>query len=409
MISVLAHSLLRLSSCRVMVRLLCATGLLVATAEAHAATLTWSAADAARLRAAADACTGGMYRQQHNGSFVLRSARDITARLPGPGDDATVRPNEDYAHDLYYLALGLLRPALADPARALDGQKPLFLTCPAEPALGARLMAYLVGDGAGTRVGPSNAVYWLAQAYRQGIGVPRDPAHARSLFLQTRILGQRQLTAEDWGERPSDRLEDVLRQPQARAMLVAAAEAKNSSAQLLLAEQVMTTEPSRALALLEAAASTGDFWATRRLAQVKVDGQLGPRDPAGAVVLLAPFAQTGNDTYKEMLAAAAAYNAPVAGVPNATTLDDLGGKRLLPKPGDVEFDSLVGRMPARGLLAPDGRIVFVELPDPRLIPLSLGKATLWTYKPDRLAKLSPYVVDGRPVFAWIQLPTINWR
>ena len=87
----------------------------------------------------------------------------------------------------------------------------------------------------------------------------------------------------------------------------------------------------------------------------------------------------------------------------------LGGKALLARAKKAELDSLRARVPARGLLAPDGRILLVELSNPQLGAYSIGSATLAVFKPDHLPRLQPETIEGRPLFAWINLPAIVWR
>lgn len=372
-------------------------------------TAQWSADEARQLRAAADACTGGVYQSQ-NGEYVLRTAQEITARLPQETDVASQRPDRAYANDLYKLAVGLLTPAFNDSSITRP-----FLKCPANAELGARLMAYLVGDSPKDNVTFGRATYWLARAYRDGVGVEPDPIKARQLFLRARIMGEQYLTAKDWGEKSTDQLGDRLRQPEAWAMLEEAARAGQLEARFLLAEQTLQEQPAFAIVTLNALVDEQYAPAIRLLAQLKAEGPTELRNLMDATLLYARLAHNRskpNAEYTAMLEVAARYNALPYGIPTADdkpTFDELGGKKLLPGPEDYHFDSIRGAPTARGLMAPDGRIIFVELIEPIFQRLTIGGATLWTYRPARLSKIKPYSVNGRPVFAWVWLPRIIWK
>ena len=372
-------------------------------------TAQWSADEARQLHAAANACTGGFYESQ-DGTYVLRTAKEVTARLPKETDNPSQRPDPAYARDLYEIAVGLLTPAFNDPSIA----KP-FLKCPANAELGVRLMGYLVGDRPKDNVTFGRAAYWLARAYREGVGIGQDAVKARHLFLRARIMGEQYLTAKDWGEKPTDQLGDRLRQPEAWAMLEEAASAGQLEARFLLAEQMLQEQPAFAIDKLNALVNANHTRAIRLLAQLKAEGPTEVRNLMDSALLYARLARNRsqpNAEYTAMLEVAARYNALPEGIPTADykpTFDELGGKKLLPGPEDYRFDSLMGAPTARGLMAPDGRIIFVELIDPTFKRLTVGGATLWTYQPRRLAQIKPYSVNGRPVFAWVRLPTILWK
>lgn len=370
-----------------------------------------TADDARRLHIAATTCTGDAVSGS-NGQWKTIYAKDLPVLIDRYIATGAPRPDQQDAGELYRLASALLKPALAKTPKAMDPGG--SAKCVPAPDLGVKLLAFLFGNGTGS--GPiTNIAFWLGEAHKQGIGVNANPTLARSYFLKARILGQGNLTAEDWGQQPTDRLEDVLQIPSNRAMLEAFAAFGHSESQLLLAEQIMKIEPKRALALFEAAAQPFRMRAVRRLAQIKMDGLLGQRDYDGAVSVLAPYAHNGqsrNGEYDKMLAAALAYNQPLGEIPNANrriSFEQLGGKRLLPGPGDITRDSLAGPVEAKALLGPDGKVKYVELLEPSLSQFTIGSGTLWIYQPYRLARVVPHVVDDRAVFAWIILPRIVWK
>ena len=364
-----------------------------------------NAAEAASVRAAASTCTGNVY----GSGTGQRTAADYLGSLPQPGDAAS-EWDEQRADEVYALATSLLKQALPAPERALDAGGTFI--CPAAPAAGVRLLHFLAGHSPRALIGPTNTLYWLGLAYRRGIGAPADPDKARSFFLQTRMRGHVQLTAADWGTSAPDDLMSLLRRPEDRALLEDAARGKRmGEAQYLLAELHLATDPMRARALLEEAAAAQHRAAVRRLAALEADGTFGEARPLRAADLLAPLARSGNAEYQALLAVARSFNGP-AGLPVASrrvTMEQLGKRALLARAKAVERDSLAGRLAAQGLLAPDGRILFVELVDPELAVYSIGRATLIVYGPEHLPRLQPERVEGRPVFAWVTLPPIRWR
>ena len=376
-----------------------------ASVEAAPARTPLGEAEAQAARSAASACTGDVYSSEKG----LRSAPDYLAALPEAGDAATGW-NERRADEVYALATSLLKPAIPAPERALDAGA--TFKCPAAPAVGVRLLHFLAGPSPSTLIGPTNTTYWLGMAYRRGVGAAADPTKARQFFLQTRMLGHAQLTGADWGASPTDDLIGLLRRPQNRALLEDAGRAKwKGEAQYLLAELHLPSDPMRARALFEEAVAARHRKSALRLATLEADGTFGEARLIRAVELLAPFARSGNAEYAALLATARRHNRlpelPVS--PRQVTMAQLGGKSLLARAKKAELDSLRGRVPARGLLAPDGRILLVELSDPQLGAYSIGSATLAVFKPDHLPRLQPETIEGRPLFAWINLPAIVWR
>ena len=355
-------------------------------------------------------CKGAIYQRdpaRSGADFRIRDAEEIAQSLPRPGETA-VGLNDSRANDIYEMAGALLKPAIPNPERAFDPS--VFVKCATNPEIGVAILAFLTAGGPGRSKGTGNAFYWLGQASRRGIGVPADPARARLYFLQARMLGIFTLTAEDWGEKPSDTLLAILARQANRAMLEDAAAAGRPDAQLLLGELLVPTDKARARLMLEAAVAKDAFRAARKLAALEMQGALGKADPARAVALLAPKAYPGSDAYREMLAAAEAYNAgdiPILQRP--LTLSKLGGPSLIPWPDQVEFDGVPGRVPARALIGPDGKIVFTEVIDPRTRQFRMAKVTLRIFDPKKLKPGSPHVEAGRPVFAWAMLPPIIWR
>jgi hypothetical protein len=204
----------------------------------------------------------------------------------------------------------------------------------------------------------------------------------------------------------------LLRRPENRALLEDAARRKRGGEpQYLLAELDLPSNPPRARALLDEAAAAHHRKAALRLAALEAEGALGEARPLRTIALLAPLARSGNPELEALLAASRRFSG-LAQVPlsaRRVTMAQLGGKALLARAKGMERDSLVGRVPARALIGPDGRIVFVELIDPDLGSHSIGRATLRVYRPEHLPRLQPEVVAGRPVFAWVNLPPINWR
>lgn len=378
---------------------------LAAPASAAPARAPLTEAEAAAALAAAGTCTGIVYKFDGG----QRSAADYLESLPRAGDTGA-RWSEERADDVYALATGLLRPAIAAPERALDALG--GFKCTPAPATAVRLLHFLAGPSPRAVIGPTNTYYWLGQAYRRGVGVAADPAKARASFLQARLFGHEQLTAADWGSSPADDLMALLRRPDNRALLDEAAQARwKGGPQYLLAELHLAGDPARARALLEEAAAVPNRKAALRLAALDAEGAFGESRPLRVVELLAPLARSGHAESEALLAAARRYNGS-AELPVSTrqvTSAQLGGKALLARAEAMKLDSLRGRVQTRALLGPDGRILLVRLIEPSMGDFEYGRATLNLYRPEHLPRLQPEVANGRPVFAWVNLPGIDWR
>lgn len=378
------------------------------TAEAAVPRTPLTAAEARQAEATARACTGGYYQiRDPDKPTVRRSAVDHLPALPAPGDDGSAW-DSNRAEDLWHLATAMLTPTL----KFTEGSAThsVYFDCPSDPVSGVRLLRFLAGDGALSTLGVANVHYWLAEAYRAGTGVPADPAKARRQFLIARLKGFSQFGPSAWGERPGETLADRYLHSRDRALFEELAADGLSDAQLLIADAIIATDPKRARALLEAAAADSSE-ATERLAEHETNGTFGKRNPARAVELLASGACRGCAEYDAMLAAARAHNGggEIPTFPRRIGIGELGGmKKLLPDPTVIERDSLIGTVEARGLMAPDGRILYVELPGGRSQTDSLGRGTLTLFRRDRLPRLTPHLVDGKPVFAWVNLPLITW-
>lgn len=362
----------------------------------------WTAAQAEQAAKATIGCTGGEYGTRR------RDAREILQSLPKAGE-TVLQLNEDRAYDVYAVAGALLKPAIPKPERAFDPGG--ALTCTPDPALGVALMTFLSADGPANRRGPNNSFYWLGQAYRHGAGVASDPARARHYFLVSRILGNFLLTSEDWGERPDETLAAVLARPANRAMLESAAAAGRSEAQFLLGDLVLATDKPRARALLRASARERNPGASRRLSDLEAQGAFGAPNFVEAAKFRAWLASLGNEgDLRAMLEAARAFNGgDIPVVDRKVSLDELGATAALAKLQGAERDSLVGKVPSRALLAPDGRILYTELLQPGIGRYSIGRDTLRVFDPETLKPVAPYVANGKARFAWLPLPTIDWR
>jgi TPR repeat protein len=367
--------------------------------------------EAQRLAASARACTGGYYRIAGlDKPTIRRSAADHLPALPAAGDDGSTW-SEERADDAYALAVAMLENSITFSEKALSASS--RLDCPQDVESGVRLFRFLAGDDSTSWLGASNVHHWLAEAYRAGIGVRADPARARRHFLIARVSGHDQLGPSAWGEGPGDTLASRYARPADRAVFeeILATARYPDEARLVVAEIVAAADPRRARALLEAAAASNHSPAVRKLAEYEMDGTLGKPDPARAVELLARSTCRRCDTYEAMLAAARASNGggEIPTFPRRIGIGELGGlNRLLPDPSVIERDSLVGSVEARGLMAPDGRILFVELVGTGSRFDSLTSATLTLFQPKLMSPLTPHRVGGRPVFAWVDLPRITW-
>jgi len=385
--------------------------LLVVSPLAIAATqpnqTAWTAAQADRVSAATKACTGGKYAQAPGGTgFRLREATEFAQASPRSGESVK-DISDDQAADIYALARGLF-PAIPEAERALDPRS--FVECPPDPEIAVALLTFLTADDPAYFRGPINSFYWLGIAYRRGIGVAPEAARARSMFLMARILGQSNLTSEDWGTSHTDTLSVVLSQPANRIMLERAASAGRPGAQSLLADLIFPTNKDRARTLLRAAAAQRDLTAIRRLADLDMQGAFGKPDYGEAASLWASIAHPQSDDYNSMLRAARAFNGgDVPEVDNGMTLAQLGGERLYAELRQAEVDAIGGHVPTRALLAPDGHIIFTEVTDPPARQFAIARATLRVFAPKNLPPVTPYMIGGRAIFAWVKLPVVDWR
>jgi hypothetical protein len=392
------------------VRFAAAVAVFAAAPAIAAAPLTPT--EVAHFKALAAQCTGGYYGSPSDepkapGGNV--TAADMATRLPRAGPQPRVKHQ---GHDAFSFATAFLSPVLQPDKTPWTGKSDL--TCPVDAGAGVRLLQWIIGDGGDDALYPSdNALLWLGFAARDGVGMPKDAALARQYFLHARIVGLTDFGPEYWGSTPNETLVEALARPEARAVLDLEADAGRPAAQMLVADLIAVEDPKRARALLERAATNNIIGHIhRRLAEAQLTGLGAPPDGVAAVRTLAPLAfERGDPNYEAMLAAATAYNGgPVQEAKQVPTIEDFGGKAWLNAGLKlVELDSIYGSTPARGLLAPDGSIVFVEVVSPRVQRYSIDFAMLKVFNPKRLPRLQPEMVDGRPVFAWVKLPTLSWR
>jgi len=361
----------------------------------------WSTEDARLLSEIASSCSGGEYSDGET-----RTAQMIAASLPRAGEEANLL-DKKRAHDVYLYAGALLKPSIANPERALDPSS--FVKCPPNPALGVKLMEFLIGDEPGRNKGPNNAYYWLGIANRRGVGVSADAVRARQYFLQARALGIWNLTAEDWGTSPNDQLLTVARKPENFRWIEAAAAAGKQGSIVLLAEMVVDREPARARSLLSA--QPDDIFAARKFAEFEMEGKFGSPHPEEAVRAMAHFQRLSRPYYDLMLRAARQYNAPEQDIPTSpqqVTLDELGGKKLLLAGQKEELDAIRGVVTARALVDPTGTILYTEVPDPQISRFRMAFATLKIFTPSLLNKVAPFERNGRAIFHWLNLPPVRW-
>lgn len=386
--------------------LLLASPLVIAAIQPD--TSVWAPHRADRIANASKACTGGEYSRPSGEAHVRRrDISEIVRALPLPGERVG-DISSDRASDIYTVAMGLLAPAIPNAERALDPGS--FLKCSPDPEAAVELLTFLAADGPANRQGPNNIFYWLGMAYRRGVGVGPDAAQAQSMFLKARILGQTNLTSEDWGAHSTDTLPLVLSRPANRAILEQTASAGRGEAQLLLADLVLPTDKEKARSLLRAAVAQRNIAAIRRLAKLDAEGAFGEPDYLEATRLLASIARLGDDDYNSMLAAASAFNrGDVVNDGRVVTLAVLGGESLYTQLRTAKLDSIGGRVPARGLVAPDGHIIFTEDTDPSTRQFAMAKETLRVFSPQNLRPIAPSMVGRRAVFAWVNLPAIDWR
>lgn len=360
----------------------------------------WTEAQADRAAKATAGCTGGEY------STRLRDAQEIARSLPKAGE-TVLQLDDERAYDVYTVAGALLKPAIPNPERGFD--RTSFLTCTVDPALGVALMTFLAADGPANHTGPNNVFYWLGQAYRHGAGVTPDARRARDYFLADRILGNFLLTSEDWGDRPADTLLAVLARPANRGILESAAAADKSEAQFLLGELLLATDKPRARALLRASAEQRNPRASRRLSDLEALGAFGAPNFQEAARARAWLAGPDNDDFRAMLDAARAFNGgEVPAINRRISLAELGAAATLAKFQGAERDSIVGKVSSRALLAPNGHILYTEVESGARTFL-IGRNTLRVFDPPILKPIAPYMADGKPRFAWVTLPTIDWR
>lgn len=302
----------------------------------------WSIDNARQLAEITPSCSGGVYS---NGE--MQTAQMIAASLPRVGEEVA-DIDEKRAADVYSYAGALLKPSIVNPERALDTKS--FVKCPPVPALGVKLLEFLIGGEPGRHRGPTNSYYWLGIANRRGIGVPANPIRARQYFFQARAVGLRNLTAEDWGTSPNDQLFTIARKPENFRWIEGAAAAGNLGSMVLLAELIVDHQPARARALLTALPDY--IFAAQLLAKFEMEGKFGVPRPDEAVRTMAYFPRLSESSYDLMLQAARQYNGlgeEIPTSPRQVTLDELGGKQLLLAGEKAELDSIRGVVRARAL------------------------------------------------------------
>ena len=346
-------------------------------------------------------CSGGWYdtkTEQVRGPEFYRTS---LARLQGPSTDL----DDKVARDLYGIARAMLPPIGELPDFILDPSTQL--KCPARPHEAVALLKYLSGDGAGDLRGPSNAYSWLGLAAERGIGMRRNAEQARIYYLKHRLRWGA-VTSEHWSDGIDTDLLANIQRAGLRAYLEELAQSGGGAARMILAEEILPTDPSAARDLLRTAYPP----ALNRLLELEAKGSI-------------PIAHDDEDI-AFWLSVAGPLKFRARGVKGAEMAN--GGTILTnperPKAKDfsrfVDADALgdvnswsAPPLPIRALVNPEGRALYIEdcgaeplEPGVRVGNLSYRLDAISLYRPERLPALPVILIEGRPSYGWVILPAV---
>lgn len=346
-------------------------------------------------------CSGGGYdlesRQVRGPEFYRPSLRLLHSR--------STDLNEKAGRDLYDVARAMLPPMAELPSFVLD---PLTqLKCPARSGEAVELLQYLVGEAPGDLRGPSNTYFWLGLAAERGIGMRRDAEQARIYYLKGRLRWGG-VTSEHWSDGIDTDLLANIQRAGLRAYLEELAQSGGGAARMILAEEILPTDPSAARKLLQTAYPP----ALNRLLELEAKGSI-------------PIAHDDEDI---------AFWLSVVGPPKFRARGvkgaELANGGVIPtnpeRPKAKDFGRFVDRdaldgvngwsarpLPIRALVNPEGRALYIEdcgaeplEPGARVGNLSFRLDAISLYRPERLPALPVTLIDGRPSYGWVILPAV---
>lgn len=364
----------------------------------------------AAIDATLSECTGGWYEV---GDWKLIDAAALRPRLELLSQPSTEMTDEA-GRDLYEIAKGLLFPAVGPQTWILDGRS-ASLKCPARPVEAVALMEYLVGEQPDEWRGATNALDWLGVAHETGVAGPADAGRARRYFLRRRIHSA--MGGKDrWSDGVDDDLVGNIERAGMRPYLegLAATSRGGGSARMILAEEVLATDPARARALLR----TLDGAALNRLIELEDAGQVPTVADAEDIAFWADAwrTQLGYQKWaRRLLKGVLLANSglvPVA--PERPSIDALRGYLDRERVADARATRVP--IPVRALVDPHGRAIYAEAcrANPTthlgtLVEIGVRLDAVRLYNLPALPKLPVATIEGRPAYSWVILPAVHFQ
>ncbi len=315
--------------------------------------------------------------------------------------------NEKAGSDLYEIARAMLPPMGELPSFILDPSTQL--KCPARSIEAVELLQYLVGEAPGDLRGPSNAFLWLGLAAERGVGMLPDPKRARDYYLRGRLhFDWPGLPSERWSDGIDTDLLSNIQRAGMRAYLEGLARSGRGAARLILAEELLPTDPKGARNLLR----TDYGPAKNRLLELEAMGIIPTAFDAEDIAFW--FSASGPRKYQArgVKGAEIANGGMIPTSPERPKAKDFG--RFIDRGALDDVSSWsAAPLPIRALVNPEGRALYIEdcggeplEPGVRVGNLSFRLDAISLYRPELLPALPVTLIDGRPSYGWVILPAV---
>lgn len=361
---------------------------------------------------ALSSCTGGWVEVGKEGVVGPASLVPRLAVLSSASDLL----DERAGHDLYKVAKALLAPAIESHDEMMDGHS--FLKCPARPKEAVALLKYLMGETPNDRRGVFNGLEWLAYAYRSGVAGVKAPALARRYYLRFCIhLGLD--PAKQWSDGVDDSLSGNVDRAGLRPYLETLAQSDRgdaAGARFVLAEEVLEKDPQAARKWLR-------YLHDRTLVRlIELEDQKRiPKIVNEEEIAFWAEAARKLFRYREYAARlsdmAKSFNG--GSVPTSAVRPSLASLKSQIDEGRVADASATREpIPVRALVAPDGRVLWIEAcgmyPMPSKLPLGTINVYLDGARLYGLSNFSTFPrlpvtnIDGKPAYSWVTLPAVHF-
>ncbi|MGH6613218.1 hypothetical protein [Sphingomonas sp.] len=363
------------------------------------------------IAAALPECTGGWIEPGKRGRVYPMDLAPRLSLLSGPSSALDQRAGED----LYQIAKGLLAPATGVHDRMMDGDA--SLTCPAHAKEGVALMEYLVDEKPDAWRGYTNAFEWLGLAYETGAAGAKNAPKAQRYYLRFRMHAGGGSEAR-WSDGVDNNFLGNVERAGLRPYLDALAQSDRGSggaARLALAEAALPTDPLTARKWLRYL----DDRPLDRLLELEQQKRVPSVANGEEIAFWAEASRTlfGYRKYAaRLLKAVQDVNGGVIPTsPRRPSIDLL--RPHLDMAAVADTDATRDPVPARALVTPEGRAIYIEACSTRpaqsapldVFNVQLNVARVYSVRNiANLPKLPIATIGGRPAYGWVILPAVHF-